>query len=464
MSDKNIDLSRRKILAGLGAVGAAGAGAGLGTSAFFSDEESFDGNVITAGELDLAVGYYSYWDQGIAGSGSRMGTADGESVSGELTDVKPGDSGLLAFCPRIEDNPAYLWLCGELTANDENTVTEPEAAADPNHDTPSEEPLAGGGELAEAVQVSLAYCRLDEVEDEFGPGDVTESTEVWSGSFAALLAGIENGVALDGDGATGEDGSFPAPGDQACFDGSDGEADNPCLCLAWELPTDVGNEVQTDSMAFDLTFHAQQCRHNDGRENPCCGCGPEEVALTRSDGTRTCVPVWDGDASIEEFYDYGHGSPYATQNPDIQTQDTTNLLVYDDGSERSLVVVHDVWDGVADETDPTGGTVSGTFSGLDPAYSWQVRDDDPGNDTYDAIDSATESIDWTWSSAMTDGGAIGPLDPAFDVGIDLELIEGIGTVQYLTQSGEAISIADDVESGETVSTRLAACAASSGAD
>jgi predicted ribosomally synthesized peptide with SipW-like signal peptide len=63
MSDNNIELSRRKILAGLGAVGAAGAGAGLGTSALFSDEETFEGNTITAGTLDLKVDWeehYSY--------------------------------------------------------------------------------------------------------------------------------------------------------------------------------------------------------------------------------------------------------------------------------------------------------------------------------------------------------------------------------------------------------------------
>jgi len=63
MSDNDIELSRRKILAGLGAVGAAGAGAGLGTSALFSDEESFTGNTIAAGTLDLKVDWeehYSY--------------------------------------------------------------------------------------------------------------------------------------------------------------------------------------------------------------------------------------------------------------------------------------------------------------------------------------------------------------------------------------------------------------------
>lgn len=48
-------LSRRKALAGIGGIGVASAGAGLGTSAFLSDANSFEGNSITAGELDLRI-------------------------------------------------------------------------------------------------------------------------------------------------------------------------------------------------------------------------------------------------------------------------------------------------------------------------------------------------------------------------------------------------------------------------
>jgi hypothetical protein len=30
------------------------------------------------------------------------------------------------------------------------------------------------------------------------------------------------------------------------------------------VPTDVGNEIQTDSASFDLGFYTEQCRHNSG--------------------------------------------------------------------------------------------------------------------------------------------------------------------------------------------------------
>jgi hypothetical protein len=56
-----MELSRRNILAGMGAVGAAGAGAGLGTSALYFDEESFANNSITAGELDLKMDWEEHY-------------------------------------------------------------------------------------------------------------------------------------------------------------------------------------------------------------------------------------------------------------------------------------------------------------------------------------------------------------------------------------------------------------------
>jgi predicted ribosomally synthesized peptide with SipW-like signal peptide len=61
---EEIELPRRKILAGLGAVGVGSAAGGMGTTAFFSDTESFQGNTMVAGELDLLVDWtehYSDW-------------------------------------------------------------------------------------------------------------------------------------------------------------------------------------------------------------------------------------------------------------------------------------------------------------------------------------------------------------------------------------------------------------------
>ncbi|MBP1922047.1 putative ribosomally synthesized peptide with SipW-like signal peptide [Halorubrum alkaliphilum] len=63
----NFDLSRRKLLGGLGAIGVASAGAGLGTTAFFSDEESFTDNTITAGAVELRMDWQQSYYTGIDG-------------------------------------------------------------------------------------------------------------------------------------------------------------------------------------------------------------------------------------------------------------------------------------------------------------------------------------------------------------------------------------------------------------
>jgi len=60
-SDNNLELSRRKILAGMGAVGAAGAGAGIGTSALFNDTEQFANNEVMAGQLDLKMDWEEHY-------------------------------------------------------------------------------------------------------------------------------------------------------------------------------------------------------------------------------------------------------------------------------------------------------------------------------------------------------------------------------------------------------------------
>ncbi|MEF8799470.1 MAG: SipW-dependent-type signal peptide-containing protein [Halolamina sp.] len=63
-----------------------------------------------------------------------------------------------------------------------------------------------------------------------------------------------------GDGGGGGGGSGDPDGDRECFPGST----TAYIGFEWWLPVDHGNEVQTDSVAFDLGFYAEQCRHNDG--------------------------------------------------------------------------------------------------------------------------------------------------------------------------------------------------------
>mgnify|MGYP000645745351 CR=1 FL=1 len=57
-----LTLTRRRLLAGLGTIGVASAGAGLGTTAYFSDQETFENNQLTAGEFDLKMDWQVTYD------------------------------------------------------------------------------------------------------------------------------------------------------------------------------------------------------------------------------------------------------------------------------------------------------------------------------------------------------------------------------------------------------------------
>ncbi|QDX39994.1 VWA domain-containing protein [Salarchaeum sp. JOR-1] len=206
------NLSRRKVLGGLGAVGLASAGAGLGTSAYFTDTESFTGNTLAAGELDLKLDYKSTYTGGpgrlediqamgypdaedlgdgryllaqTPRPGDGMGWEDylpefdfcapendqylvnGDGISiFHLEDVKPGDSGEMTVSIHICDNPAWLEMGGELSENADNTMSEPESEVDSTPDA---------GELADAIEVTVWYDEdCDNVYEPTGTGEQQE--------------------------------------------------------------------------------------------------------------------------------------------------------------------------------------------------------------------------------------------------------------------------------------------------
>jgi predicted ribosomally synthesized peptide with SipW-like signal peptide len=239
------DLSRRKVLAGLGAVGLASAGAGLGTSAFFSDEESFTDNTLTAGTLDLLVDWQQTYDFGDGhqfvsahpdhdGDGEQSIAADNDAgqlkysdfpdeededsnganipvldcdnipplseadfgvdpVTGEametlvqFTDVKPGDSGEITFSLHLCDNPGYIWMQAGNVVEDGGVHAEPEMAVDPDN----------LGDLGQAIQATLWYDEdCDNVYDGAEPVDVMLTLD-FSGS---MLYDEYGGVVSDAD-------------------------------------------------------------------------------------------------------------------------------------------------------------------------------------------------------------------------------------------------------------------------
>ncbi len=198
--DSGIGLSRRRVLGGIGAIGVASAGAALGTTAYFSDGEGFAGNSLSAGELDLKLDYKSTYTGGpgrlaevdamypdfdvkdlgdgvyLTGEVPDVGSLDWTTqvqeldlcdpelnlVNGDeipvftLEDVKPGDSGEVTISFHICDNPAWVWMTGELTENAQNGYTEPEVDALEAMGVSTDDP-DGEGQLADAIDVTVWY-------------------------------------------------------------------------------------------------------------------------------------------------------------------------------------------------------------------------------------------------------------------------------------------------------------------
>ncbi|WP_458186110.1 vWA domain-containing protein [Haladaptatus sp. NG-WS-4] len=147
MSDKKFEFSRRKALLGLSTIGAGAAFGGAGTMAFLNDPEMIENNVVTAGNLDLKIDWEEHYNGEII---ETQPPADNPGPIFELDDVKPGDYGEATISLHVYDNPAYIWLAGELTASEENGQREPELETEG-------EDGDGIGELADAIYARLWY-------------------------------------------------------------------------------------------------------------------------------------------------------------------------------------------------------------------------------------------------------------------------------------------------------------------
>ena len=299
-----MNLSRRKILGATVAVGVAGAGAGVGTSALFSDEESFEDNSITAGELDLYVDYTTSVDQDGAGTSSTTGSGTiqgGESGQYQIADVKPGDSGELVFDPKIVDNSGWVFVGSADGVTDyENGQTEPEEDVDGSGGGNLDNGTNDGnpnGELSEAIQVTVKYEDPNGGERELNnPADYT---------LADLFKELESGFLLDGEPFSGDPTGtqpYPSSPNQTTQNG-------PGVVIEWEVPTSVGNEIQSDAVEFDITFAALQSRNNGEPENPFA-----DTTVYPGDSIQSAIGSASSGDVISVFGgSFGDGSDYEEQ-------------------------------------------------------------------------------------------------------------------------------------------------------
>ena len=271
-------LSRRKMLGGLGVIGIASAGAGLGTTAYFSDSESFQDNTITAGQFELHVTQSTHMvDQDGIGPDEQTFddlVGDGEYAEGflDITDAKPGDSYKYCWDPCVKYNPGYIQISladvEELSGND-NGVTHVDASG-----TLGEYMLAVVTvEGQDGVEVIVFAGTLAELVQAFGDGEIS--------LVHSTAEADETGFEVEGSAEYCHD---PCELMESA-DESQEPADPVEVCIYLYLPShaDVGEVVEVGGVEFgplaaddspgnlvqgasfetDVVFEAEQCRHND---------------------------------------------------------------------------------------------------------------------------------------------------------------------------------------------------------
>jgi len=300
MSKKKVELTRRRVLGGLGTIGVAGAAAGLGTSALFTDEESFTDNSVTAGTLDMSVtaevvAANDEYENAV-GTIDYMETADDNTaVAGySFEDFKPGDWVIVCYDIEVSENTGYVCIHGGEFSQSGGTTTEPEPTPDEGEladnlllthwngasvqpsDITSREELVELSQTTNLASMDPSSGAWTEPDVDGNAGSGREYTDVLEFLFGAdqdpaNVAGVPdsntplgNGYAsTDGivirDPMDGYEGGIGGPGTDVREVGSGG--DSVTFCQLLELPTEVGNEVQGDTLSFDLAFSTVQSRN-----------------------------------------------------------------------------------------------------------------------------------------------------------------------------------------------------------
>ncbi len=191
MSNERIRISRRKALVGLGSIGLASAGAGLGTYAQFTDQEE-NSATFTAGGIDGEISWSGSYNGNPVSDQLENVRIEGNEVMGDIhfTDVKPGDYGCVNFSIEVENNPAWVASCMGVKEDIDNRIFEPEVEADDDLDEGQigDTGVESDGELAQNMYTIPYYdndgsCTFFENSGPVTPdGDATTAGAFWKNS------------------------------------------------------------------------------------------------------------------------------------------------------------------------------------------------------------------------------------------------------------------------------------------
>lgn len=260
----------KKLLLSVGIIIFLGTIVAGGTSAFFSDTETSSGNIFTAGGIDLKIDNESYYN-GALNDETSWGLTD---LDGELffnfLDLKPGDWGEDTISIHVDNNDSWACMSIDLTATDDNGLTEPEKDDGDNTDGDGE------GELQNHINFVWWSDDGDNVlEDD-------EANDIFQQSSLSELDGLK--IALADSTGNGIFGANPLEGSDDyhigkawCFgdlilapvtqDGLGKEGNNGPLDrgsgVTCSGASDINNVAQTDSVEGNISFTAIQARNNE---------------------------------------------------------------------------------------------------------------------------------------------------------------------------------------------------------
>jgi hypothetical protein len=259
--------TRRQLLAAVGVAGVGTGLAGAGLARATSRDPPYTRYTYAAeGDTDerrLRVAWYETYNdtfvESTSGETNRTTVFDPAAEPTYVNDpgpvitvpnALPGDSGVVvvgleAQPVETDDEGVDIWLRVRLSENAENGVNEPESLA-----AGEDDPIGSGsgdadsGELGDAVGLQVwkdggfggvGACNGERALTETGLAD---------DSLVAVAAGSLGG------------------GERVVDCLAQGSA--RCVSFAWALPSETGNEIQGDGVAFDIEFLGQSC----GGENP----------------------------------------------------------------------------------------------------------------------------------------------------------------------------------------------------
>ncbi|MFO8115676.1 MAG: SipW-dependent-type signal peptide-containing protein [Halorubrum sp.] len=203
-------MSRRRLLASLGGVGAVGMAGGAGTVAYFSDRETFASNDVDTGSLELQL-----TDDSVDGP-----------VTFDVSGIDRGASGESTVDLRVRTNPARVWLATDC----------------PDHDD----------RLAEALDVRLTFAE--------------ESVSGGWQSFAVFRRSLFDGLRLD-DGCLSPDVPAPLTLHWRLPADVDASLDGSRTTFAFELYAEQCRHVSETDADRSNPFEGRVCNGGTGSES-----------------------------------------------------------------------------------------------------------------------------------------------------------------------------------------------------